>query len=325
MAKRWAQVLCRVLASRPASRTLLNIGYDFLPIKTKARFHRAFTELFEEQDRRLIEGEWHVRFNGTDIRLPLRRTFARLDWTAAISILGHETEIKSTYAQLLADRDRPIDIFLDVGANFGTHSILFAANRVRVLAFEPNADCEPYCMAVAALNRLSISWIKAALSDHEGEVDLVYPKTRTWLGSIEPNMSGALSQQFEGCVTTRVRLGTLDRYAGDLPSGSRILLKIDVEGGELSVLRGARSLLQRPQAPLIIFESNDTAGRAELGSLLAGYGYRLFTLPFGRKPGTPPLALADFLADSATNFIAVPSGADVSSFARARDIKQLET
>jgi FkbM family methyltransferase len=232
----------------------------------------------------------------------------RLDWTAAVSVLGHETEIKSTYEHLLAKRDWPINIFIDVGANFGTHSILFASAGIKVLAFEPNADCKPYCTTVATLNRLGISWINVALSDHQGEVHLVYPKTKTWLGSIETNVSSSLSRESGNSVTARVKLDILDHYVTDLPSDSRILMKIDVEGSELAVLRGARSLLQRPRAPWIIFESNDIAGRAELDGLLTGYGYRIFTLPFGMEPKIPPLSPADFRADPATNFIAVPPG-----------------
>jgi FkbM family methyltransferase len=294
------------MASRPATRRLLNIGYDFLPVGSKARFHRLFTEIFHEQDERLVEGEWHVRFNGAVIRLPLRPTLARLDWTAAISILGHEPEIKSSYARLLADRDRPIDIFLDVGANFGTHSILFASSGVKVLAFEPNAECRAYCSTVAALNGLSISWRDVALSDHDGEVNLVYPRTQTWLGVIAADAPGALSRSVDDVVTARVRLDVLDRHVAHLPEAARILMKIDVEGSELAVLRGARSLLQRARAPRIIFETNQAAGRAELADFLAGFGYRIFILPFGSEPSRQPLAPADFVSSAARNFIAVP-------------------
>jgi FkbM family methyltransferase len=303
--KRWAQFLCRAMASRPPTRRLLNVGYDFLPAGSKAAFHRLFTEIFREQDERLVEGEWHVRFNGTVIRLPLRPALARLDWTAAISILGHETEIKATYAHLLAERGRPLDVFLDVGANFGTHSILFAASGVKVVAFEPNQECRAYSAAVAALNHLEISWIDVALGDHDGEVNLHYPRTETWLGAIETSASGPAPGGVADRLTTRVRLDLLDRYAASLPAGARILLKIDVEGGELAVLRGARSLLQRTPAPRIIFETNDASGREDLADLLAGHGYRIFDLPFAPEPQRRALSRAEFIASDGSNFIAV--------------------
>ena len=313
LVKRLMQRFCRIMASRPVTRRLLNAKYNSLALQSKIAFHRLFTEIFNEQDGRLVEGEWHVKFNGNIIRLPLRPSVARLDWTAAISILGHDSEVKSTYAHLLANRDRPIDVFLDIGANFGTHSILFASSGVKVIAFEPNPDCQSYCMAVAALNHLSISWVNLALSDHDGEANLIYPKNQTWLGSIETNASGALKRQFNGTVTARVKLDILDHYTADLPLSARILMKIDVEGGELSVLQGARSLLARDKAPWIIFESNNIAGRPELEGLLSRYGYRIFTLPFGTEPGNPSLTLADFLSSPVTNFIAVHREGDSGS------------
>lgn len=249
-----------------------------------------------------------MRFNGTVIRLPLRPMHARLDWTAAISILGHETEIKSTYAHLLANRDFPIDFFLDVGANFGTHSILFAASGVKVMAFEPNEECRAYCATVGALNRLDITWNSVALGDHQGEVNLVYPKHQTWLGSTEPQVSSKLAQTHDGSVTARVKLDVLDSYASRLPAGARVLLKIDVEGGELSVLRGAESLLQRTPAPAVIFETNQAEGRADLADLLTRHGLHIFGLPFdGGSHGTP-LSLADFVVSAERNFIAIPAG-----------------
>jgi hypothetical protein len=85
-------------------------------------------------------------------------------------------------------------------------------------------------------------------------------------------------------------------------------LKIDVEGGELSVLRGAQSLLQRKPTPSVIFESNETTGRADLANLLTGHGLHIFALPFPARQRGTPLSLADFAASTETNFIAVPAG-----------------
>ena len=81
-------------------------------------------------------------------RSPLRPEQARLDWAAAVSILGHETMIKDTYAYLLSQPGRKFDVFLDAGANYGTHSLLFAASGVTTLDKDRNASKPATIIAV---------------------------------------------------------------------------------------------------------------------------------------------------------------------------------
>jgi hypothetical protein len=71
------------------------------------------------------DGLWRLRFAGTQIVLPLRRESFWLDWGFALGVLGHDAEVKRTYEMLLLS-DRP-DLFIDIGANYGTHSMLMAA------------------------------------------------------------------------------------------------------------------------------------------------------------------------------------------------------
>ena len=86
--------------------------------------------------------------------------------------------------------------------------------------------------------------------------------------------------------------------------GKRTLIKIDVEGGEASVLRGASTLL-RQSRPTIIFESNDRGARAELAALLGEHGYAITRLPWPDNQ-TPALSASDFGSSIETNFLARP-------------------
>lgn len=304
-AKRAAAALVRGLAARPITRRKLNAFYNRLSVPRKAAFHRWFSEIFLEHDTRLAPGEWAISFMGEHIRLPLRPEQARLDWVAAVSILGHESEIKSTYEFLLA-ANPPIDVFLDVGANYGTHSILFASRGIETIAFEPNRKCLPYCEAVCALNRFEIRWESVALGDRDGKLDLVFPDGQTWLGSLVQDVADRLVEQHTHIVVEPVELTTLDRYADNLRA-RRVLLKIDVEGGELAVLRGAVRILQQTR-PTIVFETNDAATRIDLVALLREHRYRIFDLPFLGEHAAAPLTNAAFQTSPATNFIALPYG-----------------
>jgi hypothetical protein len=63
-----------------------------------------------------------------------------LDWFLALATLGDDSTVKKTYAAIVSSSRKP-DLFLDVGANYGTHSLLFLAHGIRTWSFEPNARC----------------------------------------------------------------------------------------------------------------------------------------------------------------------------------------
>src|SRR5437016_329421 len=86
-------------------------------------FHSYFANLFREAHEQVDEGVWTVNFIGKPIQVPLNPHRCWLDWDYAVSILGHDAEIKRTYASLIMSSIAP-DLFVDIGANYGTHSLL---------------------------------------------------------------------------------------------------------------------------------------------------------------------------------------------------------
>jgi len=132
---------------------------------------------------------------------------------------------------------------VDVGANTGNHTIFFAGpmKAASVLPFEPlpaAADALRAAVARNGLQNVDLSHLGLGLSDGEGRVKLVF-SGRGGLGatSLEPDPQGEIS------------VATLD----SMVSGRVDLLKIDVEGMEMSVLAGSRELIGRWK-PLIFIE-----------------------------------------------------------------------
>lgn len=291
-----AYALMRTLASFPPSRACLNAYYNGLSIEERSRYHDRYSRLFRE-GQAMADGTWTVHFLGKSIRLPLRSAHSWTDWANALAILGHDPEVKTTYQRLLQS-DHPPEVFLDVGANFGTHSLLFASQGVRTISFEPNARCHAYLAAARELNGFDIQLETIAIGAREGEVELVFPEDETWLGSIADDVVGTLRHGSATTSSQKVRLRRLDAYADTL-RGKRVLMKIDVEGSEKAVIEGASKLLSQ-STPNIIFESNDGTWRSELHALLAGHGYVIYGL---RQPETA-LDAARFAASPASNFLA---------------------
>jgi FkbM family methyltransferase len=146
---------------------------------------------------------------------------------------------------------RPGDHFVDVGANVGVFSTLVGTRipGVRITAVEPFPPVRADLEANLALNHLEISVVGSAVSDAEGEATFEV-LDRDVLNRLAPSGS-------EGARTgITVPVTTLDLLVGDDPPA---LIKIDVEGAELSVLRGAKRLLSAA-SPVLLFEH---AGHSE--------------------------------------------------------------
>jgi FkbM family methyltransferase len=297
--KQW---IVRSLAAKRVLRTMLNRWYTTFDETEKSLFYDRYAKIFRGSKTSVEPGEWTITFAGREVRLPLRPSFSWLDWDNAVSILGHDVEIKQTYAALLASDQRPV-LFMDVGANYGTHSILFLAAGVPVIAFEPNTSCYPCFRTVCQLNGLSGRWEPVAVSSRPGSIQLVYPEKETWLGSISEEIASRLKDR-NGVVEQRVPVKTLDDYLNDIPPGV-VILKIDAEGSELEVLRGASQVLDICK-PRIVIESRETKTRRDLCQLLERFGYDVHSLPWAPSSPARPLGIDEFIASPGNNFIAIP-------------------
>lgn len=191
---------------------------------------------------------------------------------------------------LLRGAEAPV--VLDVGANIGLFTVPVAAMAARaggrVLAFEPQRIvCQQLCANVFA-NRLDNVWaFNQAVGAEVGTVDLPtfdYALTEN-IGafSLDADLQRrrGLEAGLDRVHTDRVAMVTLD----SLEIAGRVrLVKIDVEGTEIDVLRGGRGMLAAQGFPPVMFEAwEDPAFAEQRAALVAefeGLGYRIS--PFGR-------------------------------------------
>jgi len=171
---------------------------------------------------------------------------------------------------------RPGDVVVDAGANIGYISALAvrcAAPAGRVISFEPNPQLlDQLRQNVLANERATSRCIgtvhAVALGEIEAHVDLVLPiaySQNEGLAHIRRSDSD------EGAVH-RVPLARLDSYLVDQ---SVQLLKLDVEGSELGVLKGARNALVERRIRHIVYEDHEGPG-SETSLYLEGLGYTIF-------------------------------------------------
>lgn len=145
------------------------------------------------------------------------------------------------------------DVAVDVGANKGSH-VLWLARAVgppgRVVAFEPQARLAARLAEIARRAKLgNVEVVSHAVGDKLGTAELHIPDAL-----IDPPGASLSRAAVAGEPSTAVsvEVTTLDHF---LRAETRPIraLKIDVEGHERAVLRGARSILSS-HAPLLVME-----------------------------------------------------------------------
>jgi FkbM family methyltransferase len=148
------------------------------------------------------------------------------------------------------------DTILDVGANVGNHTLFFSqcvGPGGRVLSFEPQRFLFKILCANALLGRYQNVWpYRLAVGDEEGTVDIPVPNSE------RPNNFGGYSLSFDK-FKEAADITTIDTIAPDQCH----LIKIDVEGMELSVLRGAVETIARTR-PFLYFEYNRPEFKEEI-------------------------------------------------------------
>jgi len=140
------------------------------------------------------------------------------------------------------------DLIFDVGANVGQRSEIFSRLAAKVVAFEPQAECVKHLKSRFMFTP-NVEIVQVALSEAEGEA-VLYESSDQALSSLSPKFiedfgHKVFQETWDRKVT--VRTGTVDRMIDTY--GLPRFIKIDVEGWELSVLKG----LSRP-VPLLSFE-----------------------------------------------------------------------
>jgi FkbM family methyltransferase len=178
----------------------------------------------------------------------------------------------------LMDAVRPGDTCLDIGASIGLYTLGFA-NRLRgkgrVFSFEPDSSSYQVLQRHISMNGFSdlVCAMNIAASDTNGVIQFVAGKG--------PTSHAAGPDEKTSCVSVAgFTLDTIFKGAGIVPD----VIKIDVEGFELQVLKGATGVLSQTRRPRLIYLDVHPWAWPQLGldtttgalhDLLRGCGYTI--------------------------------------------------
>lgn len=196
--------------------------------------------------------------------------------------------------------------FIDVGANQGFYTILasrLVGSQGRVVAFEPAPSERRKLQRNLRINRCDNVTVEAsAVGARTGEstFHFVLGHQGSYSGLGETADDVTAPQQ-----SITVPLTTLDSYAAAHGLAAMDVLKLDVEGGELDVLRGAELLLRRSR-PLVLCEVSEQRTRS-WGYASSDIVSHMAALDFAWFVAAPNGSLKPFDGNFATeNLVAVP-------------------
>jgi FkbM family methyltransferase len=200
-------------------------------------------------------------------------------------------------------------VYVDVGANVGALALAIAAQRpaARIVCIEADPEiADTLRRNVTENERSNVTIIDCLAGPVANSVVPFYraPAHSFGMGSIGP--------QF-GTPPVTLRQRPLDDVLDELAIDDVDIVKLDVEGSELGVLRGFSRRLKGARPPAIVFEFADWAEARVAGQSpgdaqahLLSIGYRLFRLVRGGAPGA---ALEAPLRTGGAMILAMPPAA----------------
>jgi FkbM family methyltransferase len=220
-----------------------------------------------------------IRYNGIKLNLNIKSKFSE------ILVHGPFELEEQCFLKYFLKRN---GVFIDVGSNIGLFSLI-ASKRVgkkgKVYSFEPTPETFKWLQLNISVNRIkNIYASNIAVSNNSGKQEFKISGD----GYDAWNSFGIPS---EGKVIEKIQVNTItfDDFIC-LNNLERIdLIKIDVEGWEINVLKGGKKYFNKCTSAAILIEFTDinlqNAGfsSTELYNLLISYGYKLFTFNCSQK------------------------------------------
>jgi len=178
----------------------------------------------------------------------------------------YETEVSAALSESLG----PNEVFWDIGANTGYHSVLIKSliPSTQVVSFEPNPEVFLRLIENQRINGFGDRSLPIALGAEIGVQRLhVVDNGNSGLTTLKPSSHINYDSQLD--ILTLTGDFAVENFLVPFPDA----IKIDVEGSELDVLKGMPGILQNSPPHTIIFEALNTRSLGEIQKLLESFDF----------------------------------------------------
>ncbi|MES2764907.1 MAG: FkbM family methyltransferase [Bacteroidota bacterium] len=168
-------------------------------------------------------------------------------------------------------------VFLDIGAHIGKWSIVAGKTAQKAYAFEPTPEPYTYLTQNIALNAMSdkVVAVNKGVSSAKGEMTFEISATNS-------SMSKIVSDSTKSAQTLTIPTISIDEFLkeNNVATGEIDLIKIDVEGHELEVLKGMKNLLAENKRMRIVCEIlHDQTEKPQILEYMKKFGFKSRQLP----------------------------------------------
>jgi len=177
---------------------------------------------------------------------------------------------------------QPGDVVFDIGANVGVYSFVIdrhSKGRAKVYAFEPGAATFLQLTRNIALNGCEERVVPLAIGFGASTRLATFNYSSTAPGAALHSVDSAVDAQgrtFVPAMRQTILLYSIDDFVADFEIGGPVHMKIDVDGSELDILKGASKTLNNAGLRTIMIELEPTTTSArEATTLLERAGFKL--------------------------------------------------
>ncbi len=267
--RRIFRTLYKIPGAKLLTRNMIRdaIKFPFLSLKNKQRLYNFFSEDTQPSKTILSKIQLPNRKH-LKLLLDLREDLSRMWYFFGYD--GYERGTANFFCKLLKSKSHIIDI----GSNIGYYSFLaasYTSDRGEIHSFEPNPDIFNWLKQNSCRNDFrNLHLNQIALSDKNGLKELFLPTDQSW-------STGSLIRDFvPQNQSILVQTMRLDTYCLEKNIHQIELIRMDVEGNELNVLKGMGDLLEKWH-PDIICEVLQPYER-DLNHFFHGRSYRKFLI-----------------------------------------------
>jgi FkbM family methyltransferase len=200
-----------------------------------------------------------------DITLSLRGVTYTLGVRSGEVYTFEELYFEHVYDRVERYIPQPGWTVFDIGANVGIFAVQQAQYRAHVYAFEPNPECFRRLVRTVEANHLAryIDTHHCAVGASNGIGVMHVPNGWTALGSVTTISA-------DDALTVPIEVKTIDQIVQDVGPSRIDLLKLDAEGAEGMILRGAKQSLDLIHRIVLEYHSADLL--KECQTLLSAHG-----------------------------------------------------